>query len=475
MANPFYIPQGPSLGERVAQPLTELMRIRQVGELGQEHNRLAGEDIALRSKGLDLEAQKLTETQNKRESDTPRSRMPFDANSKQALSMAIDKLDPLNVLKDIKKEFDFFESIGADRGHVYANYGQDAWPETQKTIVNLFRQKALDPETPRAYREWYTEKADQVEKDKTGKTIDMFFPQVAREYELQDAELDVKKKLGAADVQKYEFAQKQGYKGSLVQFLKETEQAGRSAYFSPVQTSTGLMNYDHRTGTWQPMLGPDNKPLVSPVADPSLAAAKEFNTKMADELVKERKDVVGAVTSLDNIKQAKALLNSGIITGTGAQWLTNMGSFLSSRLGFTALEDPVMNTQAFAATMGNQVGQIIKQFGSGTGLSDADREYAEKIVGGRITLNEGAIRKLIDINEKAFTNVIKRFNEKADQATQKQGKEAFPYDLRVNYDFGDKGKLPDGLSEEDLNFNMQKYGKSRQEVIDQFNKVKGAK
>jgi len=35
--------------------------------------------------------------------------------------------------------------------------------------------------------------------------------------------------------------------------------------------------------------------------------------------------------------------------------------------------------------------------------------------------------------------------------------------------------LPQGLTEADINFNMQKYGKSRQEVIDQYKKMKGIK
>lgn len=81
--------------------------------------------------------------------------------------------------------------------------------------------------------------------------------------------------------------------------------------------------------------------------------------------------------------------------------------------------------------MGNQVGQIIKQFGAGTGLSDADREYAEKIVGGKITLNEGAIRRLIYINEKAHKNVINRYNQMAKQAKKRKGAENLLFDLEL--------------------------------------------
>jgi hypothetical protein len=173
---------------------------------------------------------------------------------------------------------------------------------------------------------------------------------------------------------------------------------------------------------------------------------EKLGEEMAKELVAQRKDVMGAVNSLNNLKEAKKILDSGIITGTGAEYLTNAGNFLSSRLGITFSQDPVANTQAFAATMGTQVGQIIKQFGSGTGLSDADREYAEKIVGGKITLNENAIRKLIDINEKAFTNVIKNYNALAKQAMSRPGAESLPYDLTINYDFGKTTMATDDMS-----------------------------
>ena len=162
--------------------------------------------------------------------------------------------------------------------------------------------------------------------------------------------------------------------------------------------------------------------------------------KMSEDLVVERKDAMGAVAGLENLKQARGLLDSGMITGSGADYLVTLGNLLSSRLGYTKHEDPVANTQAFAATMGTQVGQIIKQFGAGTGLSDADREYAEKIVGGKITLNEKAIRKLFDINEKAFKNVVRNFNSKANQAMSKSGADTLPYDLRIPYNIEDEPK-----------------------------------
>jgi hypothetical protein len=159
----------------------------------------------------------------------------------------------------------------------------------------------------------------------------------------------------------------------------------------------------------------------------------ELSGEMGKDLVKQRTDVEGAVKALENLSEAQKLINSGIITGTGAEYLVNFGNFAQSRLGIDTGKGAVANTQAFASTMGTQVGQIIKQFGSGTGLSDADREYAEKIVGGKITLTEAAIKKLIGINKKAFENVITNYNKKADQVMGRPEAKGLPYDLRVDY------------------------------------------
>ena len=165
--------------------------------------------------------------------------------------------------------------------------------------------------------------------------------------------------------------------------------------------------------------------------DVSEKSLTKLGQEMAKNIVSKRDDAIDAVKGLENLFEAKNLINSGIITGTGAEYITSLGNFLSSRLGFKAFDDPVANTQAYMATVGNQVGRIIKQFGAGTGLSDADRQYAERIAGGKVNVNEKAIRRILDINEKAYRNVIKNYNKIANQAMSKKGAELLPFDLRL--------------------------------------------
>lgn len=151
-------------------------------------------------------------------------------------------------------------------------------------------------------------------------------------------------------------------------------------------------------------------------------AGKTSQEQSGKDIAKRRDDALGAVKSLNNIATAKDILRSGIISGAGADWMLSGGKVLE-QLGISGatLEQRLANTQVYAAHMGNQVAQIIKQFGSGTGLSDADREYAEKIVAGRITLDKDAMLKLLDIQERIARVTIKQFNEDASRVEQGRG------------------------------------------------------
>lgn len=139
-------------------------------------------------------------------------------------------------------------------------------------------------------------------------------------------------------------------------------------------------------------------------------ATDEFAKFLSKDLATQRKDVIGAADSIRSANNAVELINSGIITGFGAEFLTSAGNALK-RIGINFAEDAVANTQAYMANQAKQVAQIIKAFGAGTGLSDADREYAEKAAAGKITMTENALKRIIQINATANSNVINQFNK----------------------------------------------------------------
>jgi len=118
----------------------------------------------------------------------------------------------------------------------------------------------------------------------------------------------------------------------------------------------------------------------------------------------------GAATIIETNQTGRNILNSGAITGTGANFFVGFNNALKQAGVDFGYADAAANSQAYAAAMGANVGQLIKQFGAGTGLSDADREFAMQMAGGKITLTEQALRKILDINDKAAGKVIDTHN-----------------------------------------------------------------
>jgi len=118
-----------------------------------------------------------------------------------------------------------------------------------------------------------------------------------------------------------------------------------------------------------------------------------------------------AAAILETNQVGRELLKSGAITGTGAEFFVGFNNALKQAGIDFGYADAAANSQAYAAAMGANVGRIIKQFGAGTGLSDADRDYAAQMAGGKINLTENALRKILDINDRAANRVIDLHNK----------------------------------------------------------------
>jgi hypothetical protein len=181
---------------------------------------------------------------------------------------------------------------------------------------------------------------------------------------------------------------------------------------------------------FKPYATAKKEPIVKVDVNIGNKAMTKIGEKMGEEFVKEMKDAQQAATNLKELSQADKILKSGMVTGYGAEYILSFGKALQQG-GIGVGRDAVSNTEVYMSLMGKQVGQIIKQFGSGTGLSDADREYAEKIAGGKITLNKESMTKIIDLNKKALTNVVKNYNKKAKQVKTRKGAEDLPYELEI--------------------------------------------
>ena len=119
----------------------------------------------------------------------------------------------------------------------------------------------------------------------------------------------------------------------------------------------------------------------------------------------------GAARILETNDVGRSLLKSGAITGAGAEFFVGLNKALKQANIDFGYADAATNSQAYGAAMAANTGQLIKQFGAGTAISDADRDYSAAAAGGKITMDEAAIRKVLDINDRAARSVINKHNK----------------------------------------------------------------
>jgi hypothetical protein len=88
---------------------------------------------------------------------------------------------------------------------------------------------------------------------------------------------------------------------------------------------------------------------------------------------------------------------------------------IAEQIGYPIAPEQITSTQTFMALMGKRVAAGVKAFGSGTSITNQDREYVNKMEGGDISLDETSIRRILDINDKIGRETIKQHNSNLDR------------------------------------------------------------
>ena len=128
-----------------------------------------------------------------------------------------------------------------------------------------------------------------------------------------------------------------------------------------------------------------------------------------------------ARTQIQSIHEARKALDDGAITGAFA----DKRLLLTKAAGlFGVPQESVNNTEVLRSAIGSQV--LAKAKALGANPSNTDRDYLEKVVGGQIELNEGSIRRLLDMQEKWSRDSIKTANTRAGRFLQAYPKELAP-------------------------------------------------
>lgn len=174
-----------------------------------------------------------------------------------------------------------------------------------------------------------------------------------------------------------------------------------------------------RTGKIDKLYSPPAAPSVSVTLPADNAFLKSLGENAAKQLDSLQTSADSASKLLASTQRIKPLVDDpGFISGPAGE----ARLAIAKVLGLPGAEA----TQTYFAAVGEQVAERIKAFGAGTGLSDADREFAKQIAAGSIELTPGAIKRIIDINEKSAQALIGLYNERRDFYGAKQP-EVFNY------------------------------------------------
>lgn len=195
-----------------------------------------------------------------------------------------------------------------------------------------------------------------------------------------------------------------------------------------LDTPQGQAVFTPRTGETKYLTTPDGQ-RVMPMDKRSVtnidmkgegAFAGELGKLEAKSVVEGRGAAEDARSIIETVNAGRRLLDKGVITGVGANAKLAFAKGLQ-QIGVTSADGSIESTEAYMSNMAQNVGKLIKQFGAGTGLSDTDRAYAEKMAAGDISFNESSLRKILTMSEQAARNVISKHNARVKDVKSQTG------------------------------------------------------
>jgi hypothetical protein len=205
---------------------------------------------------------------------------------------------------------------------------------------------------------------------------------------------------------------------------------------------TGLV-WDRDTDRWT-----EASQLGLQPAPPQVQKIQNITAGMGDELAKvgaksfsELAENAGkSAAALSTINRSLPTIDN-MFTGAGAEIKLNIARYAEAMgLSGKYIVDPasIVDTEAYVANAGQRVAEYIVNLGAGTGLSDADREYAQAVVAGKITVSAETLKRLLKELKQGAQNKINRYKQTRSRVAKSLGKDGeaalawFPEDFYVD-------------------------------------------
>ena len=195
-------------------------------------------------------------------------------------------------------------------------------------------------------------------------------------------------------------------------YLETRRKAGFDVDAEPIgKDASGNMQY--RVTKESPFA--PSAPTVIKTGDSALDRA------VYENLLKQRDAAVIAQNSLPSFSEAKRIIDEGkAITGSMADARLAVAKFAKL---FGVDDASISNTEVLRSQIAVPVFNVVRSLGSGTAISDKDRDFAEKVVGGQIALDDKAILRLINIGERAARYQVDTYKKNLDRTYKPQEEE----------------------------------------------------
>ncbi|MGL4573830.1 MAG: hypothetical protein ACRCV9_03475, partial [Burkholderiaceae bacterium] len=179
------------------------------------------------------------------------------------------------------------------------------------------------------------------------------------------------------------------------------------------------------------------------------AFAAETQKGQAKGLLDSRESASNARDSIYTTQQARELLKTNPITGTGADFRLSLSKAGKTFFGVELDPQQVSNSEYLRSILGGRVLDQAKALGANP--SNTDRDFIKEIVG-TLANDPGAMGRLLDFQEHLAWRGIDSYNRQAGEAMQRNPG-AYTTDPRIN--FGAIRPLPPKQFTRDLNAGSQ--------------------